>query len=227
VESGLSQISEEQFRANRYSLVSRLADDLAHEIKNPINSIVINLEVLRVRVTKGEADAALERASVIEQELRRLHSLMDRLLQLLRPDRDEAANLAVDAALDELLPLVDAQARLARNQLRVDCSETVFVAVRRDVFKFAMLNLLMAVHEMLGEGGGVLAIRCQRDDLEVSLHIDLEPEHARPDRAADPYAAPGLDRAVTVAAALLAPTGGRIDCHGMGVTVTLPRAASL
>ena len=33
--------------ASRYALLSRLADDLAHEIKNPLHSMVINLEVLR------------------------------------------------------------------------------------------------------------------------------------------------------------------------------------
>jgi branched-chain amino acid aminotransferase len=61
VESELSRISEEQFRANRFALVSRLADDLAHEIKNPLNAIVINLEVLRTRVARADADGALTR----------------------------------------------------------------------------------------------------------------------------------------------------------------------
>jgi signal transduction histidine kinase len=225
VESELSQTSDEQFRANRFALISRLADDLAHEIKNPLNSIIINLEVLKVRVTKGDAGAALDRAAVIEQELRRLHQLMDRLLQLLRPDREDAANLSVDSTLNELLPLIEAQSRLARNELRVDCRTTGFVAVRRDVFKFALLNLLMAMHDRLGEGGGTMAVACGCDDLHVSVSIDLEP--VQRDSLASRYLAPDFDRAVEVASALLAPTGGRIECDGSGVLVILPRAASL
>jgi phosphoglycerate-specific signal transduction histidine kinase len=225
VESELSQTSNEQFRANRFALISRLADDLAHEIKNPLNSIVINLEVLKVRVTKGDAEAALDRAAVIEHELRRLHQLMDRLLQLLRPDREDAANLAVDATLDELLPLIEAQARLARNDVRVACRTTGFVAVRRDVFKFALLNLLIAMHDRLGEGGGAMIIACGCDDMEVSLRIHLETSGG--ELSVSPQVAPDFERAVGVASALLEPTGGRIESGSSGVSVILPRAASL
>jgi signal transduction histidine kinase len=224
VTTQLSHISEDQLRANRYALVSRLADDLAHEIKNPLNAIVINLEVLKVRVGKGDPAAALERAAVIEQEVRRLHHLMDRLLQLMRPERDEASNLPVDSALDELLPLIEAQVRLARNEMSVDCTASVFVAVRRDVFKFAMLNILAAVHERLGEGGGVLTVTCRSDAAEVALTVGTESEDGR-EPAADTD--PAFEHALGVAAALLAPTGGRIDRDGAGVTVRLPRAASM
>src|SRR5690606_30390207 len=37
-------------RDNKLALVERLADDLAHEIKNPLHAMVINLEVLRRRI---------------------------------------------------------------------------------------------------------------------------------------------------------------------------------
>src|SRR5690606_31396497 len=91
VDSGTTSLNDEQSRAIRYDLVSRLADDLAHEIRNPLNAIVINLEVLRGRVQRGDTAAALERIAVVEQETRRLHLIVDRLLQLLRPERDDGA----------------------------------------------------------------------------------------------------------------------------------------
>ena len=43
-------------RENKLELVERLADDLAHEIKNPLHSMVINLEVLRRRLTRLELE---------------------------------------------------------------------------------------------------------------------------------------------------------------------------
>jgi signal transduction histidine kinase len=222
VDTGLSELNEEQFGANRFALVSRLADDLAHEIKNPLNAIIINLEVLKVRLGKGDADSALERAEVIEHEVRRLHHLMDRLLQLIRPEREEAGSLALDSAMDELLPLIDAQTRLARNRLRVDCSAAVIVHMRRDVFKFAMLNLLTAVHEALGEGGGVLAVGCSVDESSVSLLIAAE---RAPESAVRPVG-PDYEQALETAAALLGSCGGRIERGPGSVTVTLPRAAA-
>jgi signal transduction histidine kinase len=123
----IPELTDEQLRALRFELVSRLADDIAHEIKNPLNSIVINLEVLRVRIGRQDTDAALERAGVIEHEARRLHALVDRLLQLLRPERDPATSLALDQLFDELLPLVEARVRMARNEFRQDCTATFYV----------------------------------------------------------------------------------------------------
>src|SRR5690606_23973046 len=71
--------------ASRYRLISRLADDLAHEIKSPLHAMVINLEVLRRRVTAGDPDIALERAAGTDQEIPRPHQLAALLLTALRP----------------------------------------------------------------------------------------------------------------------------------------------
>ncbi|HEX6134713.1 MAG TPA: HAMP domain-containing sensor histidine kinase [Longimicrobiales bacterium] len=220
MESDSTPINDEQQRANRFDLVSRLADDLAHEIKNPLNAIVINLEVLRVRVRRGDSEAALERAAVIEQETRRLHLMIDRLLQLLRPERDDGGPLALDQAFDELLPLIDARARLARNTFDADCGDPVFVAMPRDVFRFALLNILSAVHARLGEdGGGTLTLGCTTGETEVRLTVRA----AAGPGAALTEADEGYHRHLGVAADLLRQSGGRLEREGDDVAVILPR----
>ena len=224
MDSELTPVNEEQFRANRFDLVSRLADDLAHEIKNPLNSIIINLEVLKVRVARSDADGALDRASVIEHEARRLHLMIDRLLQLLRPDREEADSFALDQVFDELMPLIEARARLARNTLSIECDPAVFVPLRRDLFKFAMLNLLTAVHERLGENGGTLRVACrsQGADMTVEIVAVRDPESVRtgpPDRDV-------FERSLAVAAALLDSSGVVLATQAEGVSMRLPRVRS-
>lgn len=223
MEARATELSEEQLRANRYELVSRMADDLAHEIKNPLNAIIINLEVLKVRAGKSDVQAALDRADVIDHEVRRLHHLVDRMLMLIRPDRDDAPSVPLGSAMDELLPLVEAQTRLARNELRTECDGAVFVPLRRDTFKFALLNLLMATHELLGEGGGALAVHCAADDGHIRITIDAVHTSPRPPDAA---AEAGLARAVHTARALISGSGGRIDRRDHGVSVSLPRSTS-
>ncbi|MBR9989942.1 MAG: HAMP domain-containing histidine kinase [Gemmatimonadetes bacterium] len=220
MDSELKPVDEERFRANRFDLVSSLADDLAHEIKNPLNSIIINLEVLKVRVTRGEAEGALDRASVIEHEARRLHLMIDRLLQLLRPERATDETFALDQVLDELMPLVEARSRLARNTLAFDCDAALYVPMRRDLFKFAMLNILTAVHERLGENGGTLTLSCQADEREVRLDITAV---ADPDSA--PLAPPSAEyeRSLGVAAALLDSSGATMDALPEGIRMVVPR----
>jgi signal transduction histidine kinase len=220
VDSEITPVNEEQFRANRFDLVSRLADDLAHEIKNPLNSIVINLEVLKVRVGRGDADGAMDRAAVIEHEARRLHLMIDRLLQLLRPEREDAEGFALDHVFDELMPLVEARARLARNTLSIDCDEGLFVPLRRDIFKFAILNLLTAVHERLGENGGNLSVYCETGDSDLRLAIVAVVEPDSP-RLAPPNAE--YERSLAVAGALLDSSGATLEPRPDGVSVLLPR----
>src|SRR5687768_15378066 len=110
----MPQLTPESEIANRFQLISRLADDLAHEIKNPLNSMVINIEVLRSRVRKGDTQGVLDRADVLEAEVTRLNGVLDAMLKLLRPGRNRAADeIPLDPVLEELADLVGLQARLA------------------------------------------------------------------------------------------------------------------
>ena len=145
VDSEQAEVRSET-RANRYDVVSRLADDLAHEIKNPLNAIVVNLEVLRRKIATGAADAALERANVVDQELVRVHMLVDQLLQLVRPPRGPMSPLSLDEMLDELRPLLELQAKAARAEFQMSSDSGVFARVTKDVMKFAVLNLITAVY---------------------------------------------------------------------------------
>jgi signal transduction histidine kinase len=221
VDSELTTVNEEQLRANRFDLVSRLADDLAHEIKNPLNSIVINLEVLKVRIGRGDPDAALERAGVIETETRRLHLMIDRLLQLLRPERDESNGFALDHVLDDLLPLVEVRARLAGNTFTTAGDAALIVLMRRDVFKFTLLNLLTAVHDRLGDNGGTLSLVCAPDQSASRIRITILGEPTTPPLAP---ADARYERAMAVTAALVEPFRGTLEAAPNGVTVFLPRA---
>lgn len=219
----MPQLNEEQFRANRFDLLSRLADDLAHEIKNPLNAIVINLEVLRARVRKGAGEAALNRADVIESEVRRVHQLVDRMLQLLRPSRDDGSALPLDRALDDVLPLIEAQTRLARNMFVVECNVPVFVTVRSDVLNFALLNIFAALQERLGEAGGTLFLECDAGGEDVRLTMRDAPATV----GAVAPAEEGVRTAVRIAGDLLGTCGGSVTYNDGAVTVVLPRSASL
>src|SRR5262245_11439961 len=103
-----------QIEAGRFGLVRRLADDLAHEFKNPLHALVINLEVLKRRVEKGSAEAALERAAVLEHEVHRLDGLLDALLRLLRPERTASGPISFGELWSGVGLLIGMRARLAR-----------------------------------------------------------------------------------------------------------------
>jgi signal transduction histidine kinase len=215
------RLSARQTQANRYDIVSRLADDLAHEIRNPVNSIVIGLEVLRVQLDRGDTDGARRRTAVIEEEVRRLHHLIDRLLLLIRPERTPADSVTLDTVLDEILPLIEAKVRLARNSLVADCPASIIVPAPRDALRLALLNLFIAIHDRLGEGGGTLTCRCTADGDTVRLLVAAE---TAADATFVPGSGRGVEAAAAVAAALLHGYGTLIGPDENGVTIVLSRA---
>lgn len=152
----MKQSVDEAARVRRLDIVARLADDIAHEIKNPLNSMVITLELMRTRVRKNDIDGVLERADVLEGEIRRLNSLVDALLRLLRPDRSGDENVSVAAVLDDLTPLLTAKAKLARVAFSVEALPAdAFIRTDREALRFALLHVVVTVLDRSPEDGSV------------------------------------------------------------------------
>ncbi len=161
-----------QVQANRFQLVSRLADDLAHEIKNPLHAMVINLELVKRRVQAGDVATALERADVVAAEVMRLNGLIDQLLQLLRPARRDEPVADVDALAGEVVPLLSQQARLLDVELVYHGIGTpVPASIRRDALKLVLMNLVASALERLRSSGGRVEVAAIRDADGVRLLV--------------------------------------------------------
>ena len=200
------QLTPDSETANRFHIISRLADDLAHEIKNPLNSMVINLEVLRSRARKSDVDGILARADVIETEIRRLNGLVEGLLRLLRPDRNASAVVPVDALLSELDEMVGLQARLSRKELNVSLiGDGALTAGRRDALRYALLNLVCAELDAVGGPDARIDVGGRMEGSGSVITITTV--------GGEPVAGSSEQRAaaVQVASALLAGAGGAVE----------------
>jgi signal transduction histidine kinase len=220
-------VTELQVQANRLELLGRMADDLAHEIKNPLHAMVINLELVRRRVAQQQPDGALERTAVVEEELHRVHDLIDQLLHLLRPGRGDDAWTDVDAVLREMEPLLAALGRVARVRLRLDTGAGRAAPIRRAAFKHALLNVVQNALEAMAPAGGELRIRTAIEAGELQVRVEDDGAGVAPGLGADLWV-PGYTTrpgraglGLAVARALLEEAGGRLDLHsgdGAGAT---------
>jgi signal transduction histidine kinase len=159
-------------RANKLDLLERLAEDLAHEIKNPLHSMVINLEVLKRRISRAEAEGTadiLRYVDVLGSELERVSHRIELLLQLVRPSRG-GEPVPLDELVDELGELVELEA-LRRSVHAHFQPEVVgsLARVPREVARQVMLNLVLSVLDRLPPGS----------DLYVSLDQDGEQARVR------------------------------------------------
>ena len=215
-----------QIEAGRFGLVRRLADDLAHEFKNPLHALVINLEVMKRRVEKGSSAAALERAAVLEHEVHRLDGLLDALLRLLRPERGASGPISFGELWSGLGLLIGLRARLARvAYTEQDLPEDAYVAVAPDVVRYAVLGASEYVLDAARHNCDAISLTGSTDDGEIVLSM-FTPGKARKQAGTDE-----LD-SLSFAAHLLNQVGGAVETGqnsradaGTTVLVRIPRAS--
>jgi two-component system, NtrC family, C4-dicarboxylate transport sensor histidine kinase DctB len=226
-------------RANRLDVLGRLADDLAHEIKNPLHAMVINLELIRRRVIAGSAETTLDRIDVVEGEVGRVNRLVDAFLQLLRPGKDTSPHGDLSLAVREILPLMEAQAKLARVELSTDLPAIgVLIAAPRDAVKIVVLNLVLNALDALHGARGRIAVEIEGNGKDARVRI-RDSGHGVPAEVAERLGTPGFSTrtgraglGLAVSRCLLESAGGRLHCEplpageGACFTAAWPRLAS-
>ena len=154
------QIESQLDVASRLASISRLTSGAAHEIKNPLNSIALHLEVLKTKLDGSSADAAAE-MEVIGREIRRLDRVVKSFLDFTRPVDVKMERVDLVRLLHEVTTLVRPHAD--RQKVCVDLrDEANSAAVQgdRDLLIQAILNVVVNGIQAM-EQGGRLQIRTE------------------------------------------------------------------
>ena len=139
--------------SSRLAAISRLTGGVAHEIKNPLNAIAINLEVLRSRLAGDSLEAKAE-VDVIAREISRLDRVVKTFLNFTRPVEVNLTTLDVGETLREIGQLVEVQAARNHVELLVFTPEGPAEAwADPDLLKQALLNMVVNGIEAMPDGG--------------------------------------------------------------------------
>jgi signal transduction histidine kinase/HAMP domain-containing protein len=165
------QMLESQLNlAQRLSAINRLTGGVAHEIKNPLNSIAIRLELLKNRVLP-EVPAAEPELNVIAQEITRLDRVVRTFLDFTRPVELNTVELDLVALTDNVLTLVRPEAELAGIKIEFTPRiAPVRVLGDADLLKQAILNIVRNGIEAM-PGGGQLTLSLIQGPREAVLTV--------------------------------------------------------
>jgi signal transduction histidine kinase len=215
-------------------LLRAISRDVAHELRGPVQAVVVNAEVARRKLAAGDADGVAERIDILESEVRRLHGMTNAFLALIRPAPAERRSAGIDALLAETRPLLDALARAAHAELRhLSEGDDGSVRVRTEPLALALTSIVAAQCAAAGPQGTVTLLR-RAAPTSVDLVVTPEPAPAAPGTANAPVPAPapgdaGADT-IRAAQAWIAAEDGTVeavpgsDPGRPGVRIRLPRA---
>lgn len=166
----MRQIENELEVSRRLADLGRLTSGVGHEVKNPINAIVVHLELLREKLARGD-DSAERHVDVIHNEIRRLDRVVQTLIDFSRP-------VELDLAMYDLRSIVTSVLTLAGPDLEQRAVYVVStmpplpvnVRVDSDLIRQALLNVLLnGAHAMAD--GGELHVELKQNAHEATLRI--------------------------------------------------------
>lgn len=161
-------------RAESLASLTTLAAGVAHEIKNPLGSIGIHLQLVNKVLQRSEApesDDLREYLDVIAEEVDRLNSIVVDFLFAVRPMDIELQDSDLNERVNEMVDFVRYELDEADISLVLDLDEHL-PPLRLDekYFKQVLINLIKnSIHAM--PDGGELRISTQQRGDEVILRL--------------------------------------------------------
>jgi two-component system NtrC family sensor kinase len=153
----LRAAQEEVVRSEKLAVVGRLAAGVAHEIGNPISSVLGYTELLRSGgLSEAEVQDSLRR---INDEVERIDRIVRGLLDFARPQPSRVEPLEVNAVLAEAADLILHRQGVRRSvRLEADLAEGLpQVAADRGQLVQVLLNLMLNAVDAM-PGGGTLRL---------------------------------------------------------------------
>jgi signal transduction histidine kinase len=154
-QEGRQMLESQLSLATRLTAINRLTGGVAHEIKNPLNSIAIRLELLRAKLEdKPEAGPELD---VIAQEIMRLDRVVRTFLDFAKPVEVTTADLDLVQQVEGILTLVRPEAERAGQAIEfLPRTAPVMVRGDADLLRQAILNVVRNAMEATPSGGKII-----------------------------------------------------------------------
>jgi signal transduction histidine kinase len=147
------KIGRELQTADRLSAISRVSSGVAHEVKNPLNAMLLHVEVARSKLQRGDTDVAPQ-MEIISREILRLDRVVKTFLDFTRPVELKLVNLPLQSLVGEIVDLARPQADASKIRVVVEQqAEHVEVRVDRDLMKQAVLNVVVNAMQAMPDGG--------------------------------------------------------------------------
>ena len=157
-------------RNERLAELGTLTGGLAHEIKNPLSTIQLNLQLLLEDIRPDDPlyGRFANRISTVQREASRMKDTLDDFLRYAGKLTLQIETVDINSILEDLVDFFTPQAQMQRIQLRLRKSpEPVMAEVDSRLIKQSVLNLMLNGMQAMGDAGG-----------ELILSVAHDPHHA-------------------------------------------------
>lgn len=159
---------------DQYTEIARLAGGLAHEIKNPLSTILLNMELLAEDVESidsPQARRAQRKVEVVQRECRRLEALLNDFLNFAKAHNLKLQPCDINREIREIVEFFRPKAQESNVEIvSYLMADLPTIPLDRESFHRALLNLILNAQQAMPEGGQ-LVIRTRSEGDEVAIDL--------------------------------------------------------
>jgi signal transduction histidine kinase len=164
------KLGRELQTADRLAAISRISGGVAHEVKNPLNAILLHVEVAKAKLARGDTDVNPQ-MEIISREILRLDRVVKTFLDFTRPMELKLSTVPLQKLVNEIVDLARPQAETLKIRVLVaQDAEGVDVRVDSDLIKQAVLNIVVNAMQAMPDGG---ELRFESSATEDSAEIRI------------------------------------------------------
>lgn len=224
---------ERSAQSERVVAMQTLSTGLAHEVRNPLNSAILQLELLERRLRRTTAAATLiEPVERISHELARLRQLLDEFLAFAQPSELALDDHDVSSIIHDVVAAQRSFAATRSAAIRIAGLDSLRARIDAQKFRLISQNLVRNALEAVAPGGRII-VTIDADDERVRLAVEDDgpgiPE-AIQRRIYEPFFTTkdtGTGLGLSIVHGMVAAHGGNImfesTSHGTRFEVSLPR----
>ncbi len=161
-----AQLSQELEVSRRLAAIGRLTAGVGHEVKNPINAMVVHLELLKGKLARLEGESlegAQRHVTILAGEMQRLDRVVQALADFTRPMELKLQEHDLRSVVASVIELTGFE--MSENGVIVGAEmpqEPVMVRLDAELVRQALLNLLLNGMQAMPDGG-VLRVLVRRE----------------------------------------------------------------
>jgi len=161
--------------SRRMAAIGRLTSGVGHEVKNPINAIVVHVELLKGKLL-GAGAPATRHLEIIEAEIHRLDRVVQLLVDFSRPVELQLREQDLRAVIGGVLALSSAELSTHNVSLVSNMPERpMLVNIDSDLIKQAALNVIQNGAQAMPDGGTLRVVLQEERKFAVLRIADQGP----------------------------------------------------
>jgi two-component system, sporulation sensor kinase E len=159
-------LENEMYRLDRLNLIGEMAAGIAHEIRNPMTTVQGFLQLTRNKVDKLSTDII----DLMLEELNRANSIITEFLNLAKNKISVKKKQSLNAIIEALFPLIQAEALRSNKQLKLELEECPDISLDEKEIRQLILNIALNGLDAMNSNG-VLTIKTYKENETVLLQI--------------------------------------------------------